>query len=688
MNPPAETGLITHTQILWHILWLIVSDPTSDSVFYMYVFIQMQPGFTVRYEVDERCPSCQLDQSKLPKIKSKGRFANDVAKLSPHQKAAVDKHEKDCTWWAQDDKHGNTKANFIFEEIKRLQEDPAMKSKFKIVIFSQHTTTLNAIGDKLIRRYGHKGDPTPPPLTYGKCAGRAACAAGCSGNHLPHKRSEVKEWKEDLTNPDNLAYQFIADHKVDGKDGVRRFEEEDSCRVLLLGKDKIKGLDMKFVTHMYTLDELFDLALWVQLVARANRLGNRGVEIHKLVARGTIEEELLKQSNALVRAKSKTGQTAVEDEGEEEKATEVIAANQRDRVIALLPKIRFLHPKLDGAAAGPAGNGGGNGGGGSNGGGGGGGGGSGGGSNKGADGGASGSTGGGGALGSSDDAPSSSGPESSPSRASSSGPRVQFMSPQPGRGGSQIATDADEIAVLRCAGCGDTKALGQFSQPQWDKGEGAARCKICSESSSARDNSKKRVTGSGFGEEEADSKKAKHHQVIEVSASPDKKIVKTEKPVLALLVEPDPAMETDRRIVAALEDALDGIGVSGKEYAEKCFSDGIKSVCGLLDLEEADLKDYGMKKFEIKQLLKWVKEQKVAAERAGIAAEKAETACNWLTRLNLPQYIDGFVERGFENVEMIANMDTGLLHAQVKLDGHLALLKAHIQQLHRRFKGD
>ena len=86
------------------------------------------------------------------------------AKLTDAQRAALINHEQQCTWWAHDTNMGNSKANFIFDEIERLKKDPSMASKFKIVIFSQYLSTLNSLGDKLLRRYGHKGPPTPVPV--------------------------------------------------------------------------------------------------------------------------------------------------------------------------------------------------------------------------------------------------------------------------------------------------------------------------------------------------------------------------------------------------------------------------------------------------------------------------------------------------------------------------------------------
>ena len=40
-------------------------------------------------------------------------------------------------------------------------------------------------------------------------------------------------------------------------------------QVLLVAKDRTKGLDLSYVTHMFLLDPVFDLATWDQLIARA-----------------------------------------------------------------------------------------------------------------------------------------------------------------------------------------------------------------------------------------------------------------------------------------------------------------------------------------------------------------------------------------------------------------------------------
>eukprot|EP00911_Craspedida_sp_UC1_P001799 UC1_evm1s1375 len=74
---------------------------------------------------------------------------------------------------------------------------------------------------------------------------------------------------------------------------LSRFVDTSFCNVLLLSGEHAKGLDLSCVTHIFVLEEMWDQALWRQLVARASRLGARNsVQVQSLVAKHTIEETM------------------------------------------------------------------------------------------------------------------------------------------------------------------------------------------------------------------------------------------------------------------------------------------------------------------------------------------------------------------------------------------------------------
>lgn len=97
-------------------------------------------------------------------------------------------------------------------------------------------------------------------------------------------------------------------------------------QVLILGERHTDGLDLSFVTHIVAVDEIWDRAKWQQLIARANRIGaTRPVQVVHLVARGTVEEDML-EINRRETAKGAWGQSSLQTG------------------LELLTRLRFLRP--------------------------------------------------------------------------------------------------------------------------------------------------------------------------------------------------------------------------------------------------------------------------------------------------------------------------------------------------------
>jgi SNF2 family DNA or RNA helicase len=116
----------------------------------------------------------------------------------------------------------------------------------KIIVFSQFREALNFVGDRLLKRFG------------------TACVAEYFGRHR--------------------------------KEELRKFNDETQCFCLLLTRDGAEGLDLSFVTNIIFLEEIYDRSLQDQAVARAWRMGAKGVcQVETLVASNSVEEAMSNQ---------------------------------------------------------------------------------------------------------------------------------------------------------------------------------------------------------------------------------------------------------------------------------------------------------------------------------------------------------------------------------------------------------
>lgn len=113
----------------------------------------------------------------------------------------------------------------------------------KVIVFSQFRSTLDLVGDRLLKRFG------------------TACVAEYWGSY---RTAELHKF---VHNPD--------------------------CFIMTLGKDGSEGLDLSFVTHIYFLEAVWDKSLSQQTVARAWRMGATGpVIVETLLAKNSVEEKL------------------------------------------------------------------------------------------------------------------------------------------------------------------------------------------------------------------------------------------------------------------------------------------------------------------------------------------------------------------------------------------------------------
>ena len=112
----------------------------------------------------------------------------------------------------------------------------------KVLIFSQYIKVLNAVGHRLLRKFGQN------------------CIAEFYGKE---RHSELQKFS-------NL---------------------NSSCFAIIAGKDASHGLDLSFVTHIVLLEEIIDSSLKQQVIARAYRMGTKKPVIClQIVSRGSVEE--------------------------------------------------------------------------------------------------------------------------------------------------------------------------------------------------------------------------------------------------------------------------------------------------------------------------------------------------------------------------------------------------------------
>eukprot|EP00039_Didymoeca_costata_P011830 m.167450 g.167450 ORF g.167450 m.167450 type:complete len:1446 (-) comp15305_c1_seq10:139-4476(-) len=218
-------------------------------------------------------------------------------------------------WWnVEVDPEGHSKGMYILRQIEELEKIRNRSGvKFKAIVFSDFRQSLATICDKIIRRNIQRYDNV---------------AVNTDGELLsavssPRRGGQAYAWQN------TKGWRSVADYATPEKQSIReleleRFTSDPDCNVLLLGTKHTDGLDLSVATHVFIVDEIWDQAVWTQVVARAHRLGSRKpIVVQELIARGSVEEEMsrLKRTKDMLKLKHK------------------------ERTIQMLQKVRFIYPK-------------------------------------------------------------------------------------------------------------------------------------------------------------------------------------------------------------------------------------------------------------------------------------------------------------------------------------------------------
>jgi superfamily II DNA or RNA helicase len=92
-----------------------------------------------------------------------------------------------------------------------------------------------------------------------------------------------------------VAYEYLDGKTRDRESRVRRFQEDDACKVFLISlKAGGLGLNLTAAEYVFLLDPWWNPAVESQAIDRAHRIGQaRQVFAYRLIARGTVEEKVL-----------------------------------------------------------------------------------------------------------------------------------------------------------------------------------------------------------------------------------------------------------------------------------------------------------------------------------------------------------------------------------------------------------
>eukprot|EP00750_Incisomonas_marina_P006022 INCI14282.1.p1 GENE.INCI14282.1~~INCI14282.1.p1 ORF type:complete len:1376 (-),score=207.89 INCI14282.1:1182-4718(-) len=199
----------------------------------------------------------------------------------------------------------------------------------KIVVFSEHSRTLNKIGDDLVSRFGMSAvaefsgegrdgavckfrDGVEQRWTCGRCgsennrafshcqqmvinavteSGSVVHVPASDTTGLPSKRPVGTGDSLSVPNHGIIHVQDVSECRALRRKASNLVWRDVDCFILLLGKDGSHGLDLSFVTHIYLLEKIWDAAVEEQVVARAYRMGaSHAVHVEQLIMRDSIEE--------------------------------------------------------------------------------------------------------------------------------------------------------------------------------------------------------------------------------------------------------------------------------------------------------------------------------------------------------------------------------------------------------------
>ncbi len=99
----------------------------------------------------------------------------------------------------------------------------------------------------------------------------------------------------DRLDGEKVAYEYLDGRTRDRQEKVRRFQEDENCRLFLISlKAGGLGLNLTAAEYVFLLDPWWNPAVEAQAIDRAHRIGQtRTVFAYRLIAEGTVEEKVL-----------------------------------------------------------------------------------------------------------------------------------------------------------------------------------------------------------------------------------------------------------------------------------------------------------------------------------------------------------------------------------------------------------
>lgn len=168
----------------------------------------------------------------------------------------------------------------------------AEKRPFKAIVFSEFRSTLNLVGDRLVRQFG----------------------GGCVAEYWGKTRN----------------------------DELMKFAKSSDCFCMLLGRTGAEGLDLSFVTHIFMLEKVFDKSLENQTISRAWRMGAKGhVEVETLIARDSMEETMLGMD-----VQSSANESVTSSEWQQGKESGSTKDFQRAKLLYLLQNLKLIRSQM------------------------------------------------------------------------------------------------------------------------------------------------------------------------------------------------------------------------------------------------------------------------------------------------------------------------------------------------------
>jgi len=206
-----------------------------------------------------------------------------------------------------------TKSFYLITKLKELyskypgsllSSPLSSKRPLKAIVFSEFKSTLDLVGDRLIRQFG----------------------SGC-----------------------------VAEYWGKGRDDeLLKFAKSPDCFCMLLGRTGSEGLDLSFVTHMFFLEKIWDKSLENQAVSRAWRMGAKGhVEVETLIARDSMEETMMGMEAKRPRTQTSAASAPTSASGASWKGKESSSAKdyQRAKLLYLLQNLKLIRTHSAGQQA-------------------------------------------------------------------------------------------------------------------------------------------------------------------------------------------------------------------------------------------------------------------------------------------------------------------------------------------------